>query len=136
MRFTLTIELLPMLSFENDSWQHKSIKKLVNYSFFLNTTHCKSNHCPRFREKSSLIQNRLGRLFLHIRRVAIFPENSFHQYPQVGPDVLPQRSVNGDILSDGVHQLSGDGLEGDITQDLHRTVIDLKGVIEGQFVFG
>ncbi len=56
-------------------------------------------------------------------------------HTEMGPDVLPDRPVNGDVAPHRLGKFVGDGLEGRLSEDLHRAVVRLQSVVEGQLVF-
>ena len=66
----------------------------------------------------------------------MFAQDAAHQDPEVGAHVLPQRPVDGYVVTDGLDQLLGYGAERVIAQHLYGAIIGLKGVVEGEFVIG
>ena len=48
---------------------------------------------------------------------------------------LSQRPVDGDVVADGLDQLTGYVSQGLVAQDLDGVVVDFQCVVEGQLVF-
>ena len=59
-------------------------------------------------QKLGLLQHRLGRLLLLVRRVAVLAEERFDDGPHLGPGGLLDGPVDGHVRADGVDQLVGD----------------------------
>ena len=55
-----------------------------------------------------LLQHRLRRLLLLVRRVAVLAQDALHEDPELGADVLADGPVDGDVGADGLDQLAGD----------------------------
>ena len=61
-------------------------------------------------------------------------QDASHQTAQVGAHVLPHGPVNRDVALDGPHQLPRDVTQRLVAQHLHRAVVGLQRVVEGQLV--
>ena len=55
-----------------------------------------------------LLQHRLRRLLLLVRRIAVLAQDALHEHAQLGADVLAQRPVDRDVVADGLDQLARD----------------------------
>ena len=63
-------------------------------------------------------------------------EDALDQCPEPCTDILPQRPVDRNIAPHIVDQLTGYSTEGFVAQHLHRAVVGLQRIVEGQFVIG
>ena len=90
---------------------------------------------PALRKDFSLLQHRLSRLFLFVGRVAMPAENTTYEDSKFSADVFSERSVDGDVVANGIDKLAGDVPQRLVAQDLHRAVVGLQSVVEGKLVF-
>ncbi len=75
-------------------------------------------------------------LGLLVGRVAVLAEAALHEDAEVGPDVLADGPVDGDVGLDGGHQLAGDVAQRLVAEHGHGGVVGLERVVEGQLVLG
>lgn len=75
-------------------------------------------------------------LLLLVGLTAVCAQSTFEQAGDIGAQVLPQRPVDRHIGAHGLDQLACDAAQGLVTQRLHRTVVCLQRVVEGQYLPG
>ena len=63
-------------------------------------------------------------------------QDAADQSAEVGADVFAQRPVDGDVAADRFDELTGDVAQRIVSEHLHRAVVGLQRVVEGQLVFG
>ena len=64
----------------------------------------------------------------------MLPQDALDHRPELGADVLSQRPVDSDVVPHGVDQFTGDVTERVVAEHLHRAIVGLQRVVEGQLV--
>lgn len=95
--------------------------------------------CPNSRHQSlrhhlRLLQYRINRLLLLIRRIAMFGERPFNKDHQVSSCAFPNRPVDSGIGPILIDDLACYDLQDFITQHLHGTVINFQRIVKGDFI--
>src|SRR5260370_1121042 len=83
-----------------------------------------------------MLQDRLRRLFLLVGRIAVTSENTLDEHAQVGPNILPNRPVDGYVVANGPHEFLGNDPKRLVAENLDGTIIDLQGIVKRHLVFG
>jgi len=68
--------------------------------------------------------------------VAVLEQHTLDEAAEVRAHVLPLGPVDRHITLHGLHQLPSDPFQGRLAEHLHRAVVGLQGVVEGEFFFG
>ena len=93
---------------------------------------------PGGRQDFRLLQHRLRRLLLLVRRIPVLAQDAPDKPAQVRPHVLAQRPVDGDVAADGLDQLAGDADPTGSRPRAPSSALSLvsSAVVEGQLVLG
>jgi hypothetical protein len=62
-------------------------------------------------------------------------QHALDEAAEVRPHVLPLCPVDGHVAPHGLYQLPCDPFQGRLAEHLHRAVVGLQGVVEGEFFF-
>ena len=87
-------------------------------------------------DEFGLLQDEGGGGFLFIGWVTIFFQDAFDGDADTGAGGFPNGPVNGDVFANGLDKFTGDGFECRFAEDFSSAVVDFKGVVEGDFIFG
>ena len=68
--------------------------------------------------------------------IAVLPQHTTHHRPELGPHGLFHSPVNGDVSPYRLNEFSRNHAERFVSEDLYGTVIDLQGIVEGEFLLG
>jgi hypothetical protein len=89
---------------------------------------------PLFTENFRLLQNGLSCFFLFVGWIAVFAQNPFYDYAYLGAGVFANSPVYAYAPPDCFNQFVRNRLQRFIPQNLHRTVVNLKRIVEGDFI--
>jgi hypothetical protein len=81
-----------------------------------------------------LLQHRLRRLLLLVRRVAVLAQDALDEHAELGANVLAQGPVDGHVGAHGLDELARDAAQGRVAEHGHGAVVRLEGVVEGELV--
>jgi len=81
-----------------------------------------------------LLQHRLRCLLLLVWRVAVLAQTALDEHAELGPHILTQGPVDGDVAADGLDGLLGNGAQRLVAQHLDGAVVGFQRVVERQLV--
>jgi hypothetical protein len=91
---------------------------------------------PDGTEEFVLLEDGGGRFFHIVGRVAALAENSSDHDAEAGPNGLPDRPVDVDVLPDARHQPHGDDRKRQVADDSDGGVAGFQRFVEGTLIGG
>lgn len=91
---------------------------------------CQLSH-PLSTKQLRLHQHRLHRLFLQVRRVAVFVQDALHHDANLRAGAFPQGPVDGHTLARLGDEFGGDDFEFVVAHGLHGGFVGGEGIVEG-----
>lgn len=118
---------------KEQSWVIRRFTQITQIS---NRTGVKRLFRPICAKQFCLLENRLGRFLLLVRRVTIFAEDPFDHHAQFCSDGFFCRPVNAHIFANGLEEFASNESEIFVAQCFDRAIVCFESIVEGDFLFG